>query len=91
LFLPVDYVLRRPIRSVLIDSIVSDPALAKLGAGSIPAAELEGTLREAMWWFQRGVLAAQLLILIVALVMFTRPSVRAWFNDRVRSEPPPGP
>jgi hypothetical protein len=78
LFLPLDYVMRRPMRAVAIDAIaegVTFPPLEE--GGSSPEAS---DLRVVYWWAYRGALGAQLTILAIGLFAMTRPRVRAFFS-----------
>jgi hypothetical protein len=88
LFLPIDYVLRRPMREWVIDAIASDPTFPSFNGGESPPKLAD--LRY-VWWASRAALGAQLAILTVGLFAMTRPRVRAFFGamaaERARDEP----
>ena len=78
LFLPLDYVMRRPMRAVAIDAIadlVTFPPLEE-GGPSLEASDR----RLVYWWVYRSALGAQLTILALGLFAMTRPRVRAFFR-----------
>jgi hypothetical protein len=78
LFLPLDYVLRRPMRAVAIDAIAQGLTFPPLEEGtSTPEVS---DLRVVYWWAYRGALGAQLTILALGLFAMTRPRVRAFFS-----------
>jgi hypothetical protein len=78
LFLPLDYVLRRPMRAVAIDAIAQGLTFPPLEEGtSTPEAS---DLRVVYWWAYRGALGAQLTILALGIFAMTRPRVRAFFG-----------
>ena len=78
LFLPIDYLARRPMRASAIDAIAAGTPL--------PGFEVSGSSPDAIdprvffWWVYRGALGLQLVILTVGLVAMTRPRVRAFFG-----------
>lgn len=78
LFLPLDYVMRRPMRAVAIDAIAQGLTFPPIeeGATSPEASDL----RVVYWWAYRGALGAQLTILALGLFAMTRPRVRAFFS-----------
>jgi hypothetical protein len=84
LFLPIDYIVRRPMRASAIDAVASDLVLSPLEGGVAPEM---GDLREVLWWAARGVLGGQLAILIAGLVVMTRPRVRAFFGTMAGEQP----
>ncbi|HEX9295546.1 MAG TPA: hypothetical protein VF881_06915 [Polyangiaceae bacterium] len=88
LFLPLDYVMRRPMRAVAIDAISEGVTFSPTSGGTSP--EL-ADLRIIYWWAYRGALGLQLAVLSMGLVALTRPRVRAFFArsaERAR-EPEP--
>jgi hypothetical protein len=84
LFLPIDYIVTRPMLASKIDALASDLALWPLEGGV--ALEI-GDLREILWWAQRGILGGQLAILIAGLFVMTRPRVRAFFGTIAGEQP----
>jgi hypothetical protein len=90
LFLPVEYVLCRPVRAVAIDAIAEGVVFPPLDEGGAPP-EIED-LRTASRWALRGWLGAQLTILAAGLFAMTRPRVRAFFTassaDKTREQEP---
>jgi len=90
LFLPLDYMMRRPMRAVAIDAIAEGTTFPPLEEG---ASSPEVTdLRVVYWWAYRGALAAQMTILAIGLIAMTRPRVRAFFGaastDNAREQEP---
>lgn len=90
LFLPVDYLVRRPMRAVAIETIadgITFPPVAATGPS-------EDTLdqRVFFWWVYRGALGLQLAVLTLGIFAMTRPRVRAFFNamagDRAHEQEP---
>jgi hypothetical protein len=63
LFLPIDYVRRRPMRAVAIDAVAEGGLFPPLEEGA--ASPEASDLRVASWWAYRSALAAQLTILAV--------------------------
>ena len=90
LFLPVDYLVRRPMRAVAIDAIAEGSTFPPVNA-STPASEILDQ-RIFFWWVYRGALGLQLAVLTLGLFAMTRPRVRAFFNamasDRAREQEP---
>ena len=90
LFLPIDYVIRRPMRASAIDSVASDLVFPPL-EGTTTTPEV-ADLRVVLWWASRGILGTQLLILGGGLFVMTRPRVRAFFGamtaERARETEP---
>jgi hypothetical protein len=78
LFLPLDYVMRRPMRAVAIDAIAQGVTFPPLEEGR--ASPEASDLRVVYWWAYRGALAAQLTVLALGLFAMTRPRVRAFFS-----------
>jgi hypothetical protein len=78
LFLPLDYVVRRPMRAVAIDAIAEGVTFPPLEAGA--ASPEASDLRTVSWWAYRGALAGQLAVLALGLFAMTRPRVRAFFS-----------
>jgi len=78
LFLPLDYVMRRPMRAVAIDTIAEGVTFPPLEDGAV--APEASDLRVVYWWAYRGALAAQLTVLALGLFAMTRPRVRAFFS-----------
>jgi hypothetical protein len=76
LFLPVDYLVRRPVRAVTIDAL-ADGTFPPVTTGP-PVADVDQ--RVVFWWAFRGALGLQLAVLSVGLFAMTRPRVRAFFN-----------
>jgi hypothetical protein len=76
LFLPVDYLMRRPMRASTIDAFADGtfPPGASLSSPEI------ADQRVLLWWIFRGALGLQLVILTLGLVAITRPRVRAFFD-----------
>ena len=89
LFLPIDYLVREPMRAVAINAIADGVAFPPI-AGA-PGGEL-GDQRVIFWWAYRGALGIQLAILTLGLVAMTRPRVRAFFEavaaERAREQGP---
>ncbi|MET0592572.1 MAG: hypothetical protein ABW133_07730 [Polyangiaceae bacterium] len=90
LFLPLDYVVRRPMRAVAIDAIadgITFPPLEEGGQSPDP-----GDLRIVSWWAYRSALAGQLAVLALGLFAMTRPRVRAFFSaaaaEKAREQEP---
>ena len=77
LFLPLDYVMRRPMRAVAIDAIADGVTFPPLEAGASAEAS---DLRVVYWWAYRSALGAQLTVLALGLFAMTRPRVRAFFS-----------
>jgi hypothetical protein len=77
LFLPVDYLVRRPMRAVTIDAFADASTFPPGGALSSPEIADQ---RVFLWWIFRGALGLQLVILTLGLVAITRPRVRAFFE-----------
>ena len=90
LFLPLDYVMRRPMRAVAIDAIAQGVPFPPLEAGG--AALEANDLRVVYWWAYRGALGVQLTVLALGLFAMTRPRVRAFFSaasaDHTREQEP---
>jgi hypothetical protein len=90
LFLPLDYVMRRPMRAVAIEAIADGTPFPPLEEGGLSPEASD--LRVVYWWAYRGALAAQLTVLALGLVAMTRPRVRAFFSaasaDRTREQEP---
>ena len=90
LFLPVDYLVRRPMRAVAIDAIADGstfpPAVVKTSSSEVV------DQRVVFWWVYRGALGLQLVILTLGVFAMTRPRVRAFFNamagERAREQEP---
>ncbi|HMI83677.1 MAG TPA: hypothetical protein VK550_06250, partial [Polyangiaceae bacterium] len=78
LFLPLDYVMRRPMRAVAIDAIAGGLTFPPLEEGVLSPETSD--LRVVYWWAYRGALATQLTILALGLFAMTRPRVRAFFG-----------
>jgi hypothetical protein len=78
LFLPLDYMMRRPMRAVAIDAIAGGMTFPPLEQGA-SSPEISD-LRVVYWWAYRGALAVQMTILTLGLVAMTRPRVRAFFS-----------
>ena len=74
LFLPIDYLARRPMRAVTIDAIADTGPIPGFEAGG-PTPDLDQ--RTFFWWVYRCALGVQLTILTMGLVAVTRPRVRA--------------
>jgi len=88
LFLPLDYVMRRPMRAVAIDAI--SEGLTFSPPSGAPSTEL-ADLRLVYWWAYRGALGLQLAVLTMGLIALTRPRVRAFFAmaaERARGQEP---
>jgi hypothetical protein len=77
LFLPVDYLMRRPMRACTIEAFADGSTFPPGGTLSSP--ELADQ-RVLLWWIFRGALGLQLVILTLGLVAITRPRVRAFFD-----------
>ena len=90
LFLPLDYIMRQPMRAVAIDAIAEGIPFPPLEAGGPPPEASD--LRVVYWWAYRGALAAQLTVLALGLFAMTRPRVRAFFSaaatDNTREQEP---
>ena len=90
LFLPLDYVMRRPMRAVAIDAITQGSPFPPLEEGG-PALE-PSDLRVVYLWAYRGALGVQLTVLALGLFAMTRPRVRAFFSaaaaDHTREQEP---
>jgi len=90
LFLPLDYIMRQPMRAVAIEAIAEGIPFPPLEAGG-PSPEASD-LRVVYWWAYRGALAAQLTVLALGLFAMTRPRVRAFFSaaaaDNTREQEP---
>jgi hypothetical protein len=78
LFLPLDYVVRRPMRAVAIDAIAEGITFPPLEEGG--ASPEANDLRAVSWWAYRGALAGQLAVLALGFFAMTRPRVRAFFS-----------
>jgi hypothetical protein len=78
LFLPIDYMMTRPMRAVTIDAFADGSTFPPGGTLSSP--ELADQ-RVLLWWIFRGALGLQLVILTLGLVAITRPRVRAFFDS----------
>jgi hypothetical protein len=77
LFLPLDHLVRAPLRTHAIDAMVNDVVLHPLAEGESLGARTE--LRAAYLWAFRSALALQLGILAMGAFALTRPRVRAFF------------
>jgi hypothetical protein len=77
LFLPVDYLMKRPMRAVTIDAFAEGTTFPPGGALSSPEIADQRVL---LWWIFRVALGLQLVILTLGLVAITRPRVRAFFD-----------
>jgi hypothetical protein len=90
LFLPIDYLVRRPMRAVAIDAIADGSTFPPVSTGG-PSPEILDQ-RVFFWWVYRGALGLQLAILALGLVAITRPRVRAFFDamagERAREQEP---
>jgi hypothetical protein len=90
LFLPVDYLVRRPMRAVAIDTIADGATFPPIAATG-PSADMLDQ-RVFFWWVYRSALGLQLAILTLGVFVMTRPRVRAFFNatggDRAREQEP---
>jgi hypothetical protein len=90
LFLPVDYLVRRPMRAVAIDAIADGSTFPPAGATTSSSEILDQ--RIVFWWVYRGALGLQLVILTLGVFAMTRPRVRAFFNamagERAREQEP---
>lgn len=89
LFLPIDYLVRQPMRAVAINAIADGltfPTMVGAPSGEI------GDQRVIFWWAYRGALGIQLVILTMGLFAMTRPRVRAFFEalatERAREQEP---
>ena len=90
LFLPVDYLMRRPMRAVAIDAFAEGTTFPPPPSGPAPPEVLDQ--RVFFWWAYRGALGLQLMILTAGVFAMTRPRVRAFFNamagERTREQEP---
>src|SRR4051812_21954828 len=77
LFLPLDYLVRRPMRAVTIDAFAEGSTFPP--GGAIASPEIADQ-RMLLWWIFRVALGLQLVILTLGLVAITRPRVRAFFE-----------
>jgi hypothetical protein len=77
LFLPLDYLVRRPMRASTIDAFADGSTFPPATALSSPEIADQ---RVFLWWIFRGALGLQLVILTLGLVAITRPRVRAFFD-----------
>lgn len=88
LFLPIDYLIRRPMRAFEINSIAEGLAYAPGGGPTLDAIDQ----RAIFWWAYRGALALKLIILSCGILALTRPRVRAFFDslaaERAREQEP---
>jgi hypothetical protein len=82
LFLPVDYLVRRPMRAITIDAFAEGTTFPP-GVSSPEMADQ----RLLLWWIFRVALGLQLVILTLGLVAITRPRVRAFFDAMAREGP----
>jgi hypothetical protein len=90
LFLPADYLARRPMRAVAIDAIAEGYTFPPVQQGTSSPEILDQ--RVFFWWVYRGALGLQLFILGAGLFAMTRPRVRAFFaalqSDSAREQEP---
>jgi hypothetical protein len=90
LFLPVDYLVRRPMRAVAIDTIADGATFPPVSVPG-PSADMLDQ-RVFFWWVYRGALGLQLAILTLGVFAMTRPRVQAFFNamagERAREQEP---
>ena len=90
LFLPVDYLVRRPMRASAIDTIADGATFPPISSTGPSADVLDQ--RVFFWWVYRSALGLQLAILTLGVFVMTRPRVRAFFNatagDRAREQEP---
>jgi hypothetical protein len=77
LFLPIDYLVRRPMRASTIEAFADASSFPPGGALASPEIADQ---RVFLWWIFRGALGLQLVILTLGLVAITRPRVRAFFD-----------
>jgi hypothetical protein len=75
-FLPIDHLVRAPVRAHAIDAMTSDTVLHPLAAGEAPS---RVELRAAYLWAYRSALGLQLAVLAMGAFALTRPRVRAFF------------
>lgn len=91
LFLPVDYLMRRPMRAVAIDSFAEGITFPPPPSGATAPPEVLDQ-RVFLWWAYRGALGLKLVILTAGVFAMTRPRVRAFFNamagERAREQEP---
>ncbi len=83
LFLPVDYLVRRPVRAVTIEALADGTTFPPVTAGPPPADVLDQ--RVLFWWAFRGALGIQLAVLTVGLFAMTRNVRRACARARTVS------
>ena len=83
LFLPTEYVLRRPLRAMLVDALAV--AAPQLPASGLSPEEVDHLLRATYGWVWRGMLGGQLAILALGAYAVTRPAARA-FLDAAQAE-----
>jgi hypothetical protein len=76
-FLPIDYVVRRPMRASSIDAVVEALAIAPPSGSTLPE---PAELRLLYFWVYRGALGAELFVLALGFFAMTRPRVRALFR-----------
>jgi hypothetical protein len=76
LFLPLDYVMRGPMRAVDIDAMSEGVTFSPPNGG--PAPDM-ADLRLVYWWAYRTALALRLAVLAMGLIALTRPRVRDFF------------
>src|SRR4051794_8472509 len=90
IFLPLDYVLRQPMRAFAIDAFADGSAFPAMSGDGATLDAIEQ--RTVFWWVYRGALAVQLLVLILGFIAMTRPRVRAFFAalsaERARQQEP---
>lgn len=77
LFLPVDYIARRPVRAARIEAAAVAPDLPTVAG--VDAAEVPELLRRLGWSMARGALAFQFAVLGLGCFAMTRPRVREFY------------
>jgi hypothetical protein len=87
-FLPIQYAVRAPIRATIIDVVATSAPLPVIP--DMTPNQVQDNLRALYWWMSRGVLAAQLATLAIALFVMTRPRVRAFFASASLHDPRDG-
>jgi len=90
LFLPLDHLLRTPVRASAIATMTNDTSIHPVPEGQA-GESARAELRAAYDWAFRSALAIQLGILALGAFALTRPRVRAFFGvlpDPVRPQEP---
>jgi hypothetical protein len=92
LFLPLDYVVRSPIRAVFVDVLAQSVKIPSPD-GTAPDGQITDPKlsHDMVQWTLRVVFGAQLAIVGMGLIALTRPRARAFFvamSDRAREQEP---